>query len=164
MTPQDREVVQAMIAESNKVFLETINIPTPNQAIALGERVRFRGGKSGTGDWVVVGICDVTSEGQPIILCHPVGLPGYRSDLQATAFPLRDAVRPYIGRCPCCKAPFSEIVGGGAIPCIDHDHMKGLCREAVRGIICSRCNLILGHADDSIKILEACIRHLKRLS
>jgi hypothetical protein len=65
------------------------------------------------------------------------------------------------GRCPCCKAPFSMIIGQQ--PCVDHDHKQGRVREAVRGIICHRCNLVLGHADDEPKILRACARYLDRI-
>jgi hypothetical protein len=64
------------------------------------------------------------------------------------------------GRCPCCKTPFSEILG--TQPCVDHDHKKGKAREAVRGIVCGRCNLVLGHAADNPAILRACARHLER--
>jgi hypothetical protein len=66
------------------------------------------------------------------------------------------------GRCPCCKTPFSEILGKTTLPCVDHDHKKGQTREAVRGIVCHRCNMLLGHADDDPKILRACARHLER--
>jgi Recombination endonuclease VII len=67
------------------------------------------------------------------------------------------------GRCPCCKAPLSKICGGMAGPAVDHDHSVGKGRKSVRGIVCKRCNLVLGHASDQPGILQACARHLRRL-
>ena len=39
----------------------------------------------------------------------------------------------------------------------DHDHSTGL----FRGILCLDCNLLLGHATDSIELLERAIIYLK---
>ena len=65
------------------------------------------------------------------------------------------------GRCPCCKVPFSAMLREK--PCIDHCHKRGLGqRQAVRGIVCHRCNLIFGHAGDDPTILRACARHLEK--
>lgn len=38
----------------------------------------------------------------------------------------------------------------------DHDHRTG----KIRGLLCMNCNLILGHADDSVDILQKCIAYL----
>jgi hypothetical protein len=43
---------------------------------------------------------------------------------------------------------------------IDHDHATG----QVRGLLCDRCNPMLGYARDSIAVLEAAIEYLKRNS
>lgn len=41
---------------------------------------------------------------------------------------------------------------------IDHDHSSG----EVRGLLCTNCNALLGHAKDSIGILESAIKYLSR--
>lgn len=41
-------------------------------------------------------------------------------------------------------------------PVVDHSHTKG----CVRGILCARCNLMLGHCKDSITTLRAAIDYL----
>jgi hypothetical protein len=41
---------------------------------------------------------------------------------------------------------------------IDHDHATG----AVRGLLCDRCNPMLGYARDNTAVLEAAIEYLKR--
>lgn len=40
---------------------------------------------------------------------------------------------------------------------VDHDHVTG----QVRGLLCDRCNPMLGYARDSIPVLEAAIKYLK---
>lgn len=40
---------------------------------------------------------------------------------------------------------------------VDHCHKTGL----VRGLLCSKCNILLGHASDSVAILEKAILYLK---
>lgn len=40
---------------------------------------------------------------------------------------------------------------------VDHDHFTG----KVRGVLCHRCNTLLGHSIDDIKILESAINYLK---
>lgn len=43
-------------------------------------------------------------------------------------------------------------------PMIDHDHKT----KKVRGILCNKCNLGIGHMDDSVDILEHAIDYLKQ--
>jgi len=49
---------------------------------------------------------------------------------------------------------------------VDHDHsccpkQKKSCGKCIRGLLCSRCNHMLGHARDTIEILESGILYLK---
>lgn len=41
---------------------------------------------------------------------------------------------------------------------VDHDHNTG----KVRGILCSKCNKMLGNSNDNTEILERAIKYLKR--
>ncbi|OCB56122.1 hypothetical protein A5722_14585 [Mycobacterium vulneris] len=47
---------------------------------------------------------------------------------------------------------------------IDHDHACcpgiGSCGECVRGLLCQECNLLLGHARDSVDRLENAKKYL----
>lgn len=40
---------------------------------------------------------------------------------------------------------------------VDHDHKTG----DVRALLCSRCNSLLGYADDSIELLKRAIAYLE---
>jgi len=63
------------------------------------------------------------------------------------------------GRCPICDV---ELVFEGSNrrcesrACVDHDHKTG----KVRGIVCSRCNLLLGKANDDVSILTKAAQYL----
>ena len=68
------------------------------------------------------------------------------------------------GRCAGCITPFTlpwertkhadhfsrEYV------CVDHDHLT----DEVRGLLCGKCNIILGKADDRVDILQNLITYL----
>jgi tRNA G26 N,N-dimethylase Trm1 len=56
-------------------------------------------------------------------------------------------------RCDICRAPFGSVT-----PHIDHDHSTG----KVRGLLCCRCNNVLGMSGDDPKVLKNAIRYLKR--
>jgi Recombination endonuclease VII len=54
--------------------------------------------------------------------------------------------------CAVCRKKFWET------PDIDHDHKT----KKVRGLLCTNCNLGLGHFKDSVKILQMAIRYLNQ--
>lgn len=53
--------------------------------------------------------------------------------------------------CGICKEIFSNT------PHVDHDHKTG----EVRGLLCARCNRLLGCAKDSLEILESAKEYLR---
>jgi hypothetical protein len=42
--------------------------------------------------------------------------------------------------------------------CVDHNHVTG----AIRGILCRKCNLGIGHLNDSIEILKSAQKYLQK--
>jgi len=58
------------------------------------------------------------------------------------------------GCCAICGRHFNEFKKSLAV---DHNHTSG----AIRGLLCSRCNMMLGYAQDSPKILQNAIEYLK---
>ena len=57
------------------------------------------------------------------------------------------------GRCAICR----KVPSGSRRPHVDHCHATG----EIRGILCHKCNLMIGPAGDSEEILEAAIKYLK---
>lgn len=66
------------------------------------------------------------------------------------------------GRCAICPA---REPGGRGTWHVDHDHTccsKGRsCGACIRGLLCSNCNVLLGHAKDDTAILQAAITYLR---
>lgn len=58
----------------------------------------------------------------------------------------------------CCAVCRSESPNWGRGWLIDHCHTSG----KIRGVVCTNCNLLIGHAQDNISILEATIKYLLR--
>jgi hypothetical protein len=59
-----------------------------------------------------------------------------------------------------CKICKQGPVGRGQGLHVDHDHMTG----RVRGLLCTRCNLMIGCALDDPKVLEAGVRYINGAS
>jgi hypothetical protein len=57
--------------------------------------------------------------------------------------------------CPICGKNFKE---NNLRPCVDHSHVTNL----VRGILCIRCNTLLGVAKDNKEILLKAIEYLSK--
>jgi hypothetical protein len=48
--------------------------------------------------------------------------------------------------------------------CVDHDHFAEVTTGeiVIRGILCSTCNFLLGHAKDNESILLAAVEYLRK--
>jgi hypothetical protein len=64
------------------------------------------------------------------------------------------------GRCAICgiREGHRSCRGRECRLAIDHDHRTG----AIRGLLCNSCNRGLGRFKDSVALLEAAVRYLKR--
>lgn len=58
-------------------------------------------------------------------------------------------------QCLICRTSAEEIRNNRLV--VDHCHATGF----VRGLLCPKCNLLLGHADDTIELLEQAIIYLR---
>lgn len=58
------------------------------------------------------------------------------------------------GRCSICGTHQTELK---TILCVDHSHSTG----KVRGLLCAKCNSLLGYAEDNPEILKSAIEYLK---
>lgn len=70
------------------------------------------------------------------------------------------------GKCAICR----RATGVRKRLSVDHDHAVAVadghiatngCPNCVRGLLCSRCNAILGHARDDVEFFERAIGYLK---
>lgn len=63
-------------------------------------------------------------------------------------------------KCACCKDLFDPSI----LPHVDHDHScwpdRQSCGKCVRGLLCKKCNLMLGYARDNADILNKGIKYL----
>ena len=63
------------------------------------------------------------------------------------------------GQCAICrKEPTGKMLA------IDHDHKcckdKTSCGKCVRGLLCYKCNQLIGYANDSVKTLQSAVKYL----
>lgn len=59
--------------------------------------------------------------------------------------------------CAICGGPHNPEIKRGKL-FVDHDHETG----RIRGLLCIRCNTLIGHAHDSLAVLASAIEYLKR--
>jgi hypothetical protein len=63
------------------------------------------------------------------------------------------------GVCAICRQPETTSIRGKLLKlAVDHDHANG----RVRGLLCRRCNTVLGHLDERIEIARAMIDYLEK--
>lgn len=66
------------------------------------------------------------------------------------------------GACAICRSTEPN----GPAWCTDHDHeccsYGRSCGECIRGILCFRCNTLLGHAKDNIETLRTATEYLEK--
>jgi hypothetical protein len=64
------------------------------------------------------------------------------------------------GVCACCERPESRMTDAGELRMlsVDHNHTT----NAVRGLLCSNCNLVLGYACDDVTVLQKAIAYLQK--
>jgi hypothetical protein len=60
------------------------------------------------------------------------------------------------GKCPICSVELVFEGKSAARACVDHDHATG----KIRGIVCSRCNLLIGKAKDDAALLMRAAEYL----
>ncbi len=56
------------------------------------------------------------------------------------------------GICPICKKDYGDKLG------VDHNHET----KEIRGLLCRRCNLLLGQSDEDINLLKNMIKYIKK--
>lgn len=59
------------------------------------------------------------------------------------------------GKCPICDIGLSDTKAS-----LDHNH----CTNQIRGVLCGRCNLVLGMVREEISILRSAIKYLENWS
>lgn len=80
----------------------------------------------------------------------------YRNDVPITA-----VLKQQKHRCAICKTPLKYPEWDRRDPnrlILDHDHIT----KKFRGILCNRCNVILGFAGDNENILRNAIKYLRK--
>lgn len=60
------------------------------------------------------------------------------------------------GRCAICGT--DKPVGPGGVFVVDHSHAT----NQVRGLLCCKCNFVLGHSEDRADVLAAAISYLQK--
>lgn len=80
---------------------------------------------------------------------------------------MMDMIRAQDGLCPICLVKLTPGTWRSAntTPTVDHDHGccpgQGSCGRCVRGVLCSLCNRMLGHAKDDPERLRMALKYLE---
>jgi hypothetical protein len=61
-------------------------------------------------------------------------------------------------RCAICRSRLAGGMSSGARLHVDHNHRTG----RIRGLLCSHCNVGLGHFRESTRSLRAAVTYLRR--
>lgn len=61
------------------------------------------------------------------------------------------------GVCAICGLPETRVIYKKIVLCVDHDHKTG----KVRALLCSRCNILLGQANENVELLQKMASYLK---
>ena len=66
--------------------------------------------------------------------------------------------------CAICKTNTPDLIGRWTYFVVDHDHTccpgRYSCGNCIRGLICDRCNLVLGKVKDDILLLQSMINYI----
>ncbi len=64
-----------------------------------------------------------------------------------------------LDKCAICKQPETAKANNGEVRAlsIDHDHVTG----KVRGLLCHKCNMAIGHFEDDVQRLQNTIQYLE---
>jgi hypothetical protein len=69
------------------------------------------------------------------------------------------------GHCAICPSTAPDKSGRWTYFPVDHDHKccpgRGSCGKCIRGLVCDRCNLVLGKVGDDIGLLLSMVAYLK---
>lgn len=84
----------------------------------------------------------------------------FRSKYGVSVLDFGEKLKEQGNQCSICSIELTKSVDRKSPirACQDHDHKT----DKLRDILCNRCNLMLGYADDNIKILEKAIAYLQK--
>jgi hypothetical protein len=80
----------------------------------------------------------------------------YKKRYGLTVEQKQDLIDGQDSKCAICKNDLKDTHD----VCVDHNHITG----SIRGILCRKCNLGIGHLQDSIDILKSAVKYLKKYS
>lgn len=80
----------------------------------------------------------------------------YRNKFNLSEQEYYDLLKQQDNKCCICKRDFD--LGKEREVYVDHDHLKNYLNH--RGLLCSHCNLLIGHAYENIQTLKNAIEYL----